>query len=624
MKDRARRAQRVWSRIVCWLFIGLGIVVSPGTPQAEDVRGAAIRLSTHAFALLDSVSIRKPEAGPNALLGPVASLAADAEALNKAVTADKSGSSASASLAALNADRRNVDTAIAANPGSIDKHKWAELKGDLEAVAKLLPAAAVAASKAAIDPVSAAESKRAEGEGTSGDEKPPAAKIESIEQEPGDIVHFKGYLAGRGLRSAGIYLGSRKLRSLKIDPLPGSQRVNLDIQLERPEPGTVIRVYDRAGRSAEAQIVAPAAEARESVTAPESAVAAEPEAARSDRTIEVGSDGRWRRMNERSPNVALGAGVSTEMESMIRRGTVDENDSGSSNTAEIPTSNPRSPSKAHVRSLKARRFGDVQIRISSVQAADPMRHEFQIAGQIAGSGIERAAIFVDGRESTEIPVTRGEGFTTTSFSQSFEMDGRQATIRVFGPEDRYIESSIRLEGAPGLGAAIPANSNQLAVQINSLQPANGMIYAVAGTISGRNLASAALFQNGMAVQQIAVTGGLLGGLVPSIYRQVNFNVQYNAGAGMATIRVFDTSGGWAEQPLMAPVGASPLGTSPYGYGPNPFAGNPYGGGVNPYGNAKPGYSGYNMNPGYGSSPSYGYPNGSANQPPASSSWWFGR
>jgi hypothetical protein len=123
-------------------------------------------------------------------------------------------------------------------------------------------------------------------------------------------------------------------------------------------------------------------------------------------------------------------------------------------------------------------------------------------------------------------------------------------------------------------------------------------------------------------------------MIPGASRNVNFNVRFNPQAGPATIRAFDSSGGYNEQPIVVaggmnpygganPFGINPYGTNPYGTNPygNPYGANPYGNpyGTNPYGtNPYGGYGGTRTNPYAGGT--FGAPPISPLMPPATSSW----
>ncbi len=279
--------------------------------------------------------------------------------------------------------------------------------------------------------------------------------------------------------------------------------------------------------------------------------------------------------------------------------------------------------------LRARGASDVRIRIDDLSAVDAGMREYRVRGQIVGSGLERAGIYVNGRLAQEIPLSGGAGLVASNFAQTFPAVGSQATIRVYRSRGDYTEASIDLGTADlgsdsnvalgtSLGGSIvmnPAasnsygadlNPNQLAVQITSVQPAAPSLYVVNGLISGRNLASAGLYQNGVLVQNLSISGsggigGFISGLIPGTSRQVPFVGRFNPALGYATVRVFDRGGMMAEQPVMA--GATPYGgnvyANPYGSGAlNPYVRSPYGG-ASPYVGVAPGVG---MAPGVGTTP----------------------
>ncbi len=325
--------------------------------------------------------------------------------------------------------------------------------------------------------------------------------------------------------------------------------------------------------------------------------------------------------------------------------TPPEPDASEANTEEIPAAvAPPSGPKRRMRShLRAHGASDVRIRIDDLSAVDAgMRKPTVIRGQIVGSDLERAGIYVNGRLAQEIALSGGAGLVASNFAQTFDAVGSQATIRVYRSRGDYTESSIDLGtadfgsdsdvaiGTP-LGGSIvmnPAASNpygadlnpdQLAVQITSVQAAAPSLYIVNGLISGRNLASAGLYQNGVLVQSLSISGsggigGLISGLIPGASRQVPFVGRFNPALGYATVRVFDRSGMMAEQPVMA--GGTPYGgnlyANPYGSGAiNPYVRNPYGGiGVAP---------GVGMAPGVGVTP-FGTGPGVTVGPARSSPW----
>jgi len=395
------------------LIVVLGsLAVPPSSVAAKEPKDAAAELSDEAFVLLTSLNGGSEKSKP--LLGPVAGFAGDAQSLSSAL-AGGNRAGAGRAMAALQSDRDAVDAAIKASPGVLNQSKWDSLKRDLDDLAKAVPP-----SKAASD-ASAAEGRYPAEREERGSERL-RVKIESVTVTPDDTTQVKGWLRGRDLKSAGVYSGERQIRSFKIAPASGSLRINFDIALEQIEPGTVIRVYDKAGHSAEAEIA--------SATTPSESVAPTEGGATPDTTADRG-------------------GESTAPED-------DSYETGGSNTAEIPSKAPLSPSKRHTRSRVPGALASVRIQIENTTLVDPMLREYQIVGQISGKGVERAAIFVDGQMAEEIPLDVVDGFGHRLFNLTFAMRGRAATIRVYGAGDQYVENSIQMPGIviPG-PAAIP-------------------------------------------------------------------------------------------------------------------------------------------------------------------------
>jgi len=479
------------------LLVVLGsLAVSPRPVAAKEPKDAATELSDEAFVLLNSLNGGGEKS--KALLGPVAGFAGDAQTLSSAL-AGGNRAGAGRAMAALQSDRDAVDAAIKASPGVLNQPKWDSLKRDLDDLAKAVPPSASP---------SEANAGRSAGDGAERGGTGLTVKIESVTVDSDHNTHVKGWLRGRELKSAGVYSDERQIRSFKIAPAPGSLRIEFDIALEQVEPGTVIRVYDMAGHSAEAAIA--------------SGITAEPT------TPAEGSSAR--------PDATAGrVGESTAPED-------DSYEAGGANTAEIPSGAPPSPSKRHVRSRVTGALASVRIQIENTMLVDPMLREYQISGQISGRGVERAAIFVDGQLAEEIPLDVVDGFGHRLFNLTFAMRGREATIRVYGAGDQYVENSIQMPVAviPG-PAAIPG---------------------------------------------------------------------YGANPY-----------GYGVNPYGYGVNPYGYGGNPYSYGANPYGANPSGRPINPYGNANPGYNGYNMNgnavPGYGNPYGNPYPN----NPPPRNNWW---
>lgn len=573
-------------------------------------------MSDGSFALLDSLNKQSNGGNTNPLLPQIATFAGDAQTLSTALGKGDLGA-ANSTIGILQSDSANVDAAIAAHPGAVDAAQWKNLKQELEALTHQIqlaggakpvaastsnpsappalsssppPAAAAAAAPPLSAPLPATASSGGPAPAT--DSAAPKIVIDSRTRQGVNVVRLKGYYQGTALQSSGIYENGQQLKAFKVADVPGEQRVNFDIGLEAPSPDTIIRVTDAKGRFAEAPVL----------------------------DLTAGSAAGWAPSATAAgppPGPLASGGPSDESGVEVFRNSNPDGDdaapgdssSGGANTAEIPShGKPRkSPSKRHT---LGGRLGNVQINILGVTQLQSMPPTYDVVGQISGKGITHAGIYVDGRLVKQIPIEDGSDFT--SFDQQFPMNGGQPTIRAYGVGDQFVENSIDLSSGGGIAALSPemgmgsgmAMAPQgLAIQITGVRPFANNVYVVTGVISGRDLSSAGLYQNGMLVQNIGVGGGILGGILGSFtstgYRNTNFTVQYNANRGPATVRAFDRSGAYTEQPVMA-GGISPFGTSPYAgmnsYGMSPYATNPYA--TNPY--SVP--YGMSTNPYYGTSP----------------------
>ena len=549
--------------------------------RAQDLRASSGQLSDRAFALLNSLTA--PEGSTNPALGPVASFAADAQSLSGALNAgDQAG--AGHAMASLLADRGAVDAAVSAHPGALNASDWNTLKQQLSQLAAVVRPVEGGATAASIPPP--APSKPAAGAEPSDG---PKVHIDSYGVE-GHSVRIKGFFEGVALKSAGIYQDDRLVRDIKVDQVAGRQHVDFDIGLGQVQPGMVLKVYDGAGLSAETSIAS---------------------------RLGIDGTGGAKEVELGPPSdapVSLGGEVaSAETNSAI--------DSTGHDVAEIPTDGSPSPSRRH-NGVARTSLGDIQVSVLSVTLDDPDSRMYDVMGQITGSGVRHAGIYVDGTLAKEIDVDTADPFTSQPFDESFQMYGKRATIRVYGARSQYVEKTLRLASAPpeepgfppAYPPAIAMNPNQLSVQISSVRQVAPNAIVVSGVVSGKSMASAGLFQNGIQIQTLSVSGGILGALTNSSFRQVNFTVQYNPVAGPASVRVFDRNGQYAEQPVMM-AGVNPYAVNPYGPGVNvygPGAANPYGPGTNPYANPN--------GPRYGSP--YGYPPPNYSPPSNHTPWWL--
>lgn len=551
----------------------------PASALAGDLKDMAARFSDHAFALLNSLNSQSTGGSSNPALGPVAGFAGDAQTLSHAVNKGDSAKAARA-IGALQSDRTAIEAVVAAHPGALKASDWTSLKGELDALAKTIsvtaPPSPVAHAPGAEKPESAGATKGATANapapalGPSGlASAPPKITITHRGVSRGGIFRIKGWFAGTALKSAGIYDGNRLRKSFKVNDVVGQQRVNFDIQLAGVSPDTVMRIRDAEGRSAEARI-ASAAEA-----------------------------------------AALRSGANEREESGVRvdRYPRPPARSSGSNTAEIPSHEAYARPRGSAPSSGSPGLANVQINILGVVPSRTVPGSYEVVGQIAGRGVRRAGIYIDGRLVKPIPVSSGANFS--SFDETFAMRGGEATIRVYGAGNRYVESSIDVT-AGGVGALPPmaaANPNELSVRITGVQPVSSNLYVVNGMIAGRNIASAGLYQNGILVQALSVGGGLLGAFIPDAYHSVNFTARFNPLRGPAVIRVFDRAGASVDQPvIVAGAGINPYGANPYYPRVNPY--NPY---ANPYNPYAPPANPYGTYPYGGTTP---YPNAAPSTP-----WW---
>jgi len=400
---RSGLLRTIFSTAALLAALGILMVVPAAKVAADDPKAAASQLSDQAFALLGSINGARDAS--KSLLGPVAGFAGDAQSLSGALSSGNRSAAAQA-MAELQSDRDAVDAAAKAHPGLLDAAKWESLKRQLDALAKAIPPSAVpsAASAAAAGSAEAVEERGGAG---------PKVKIESLGVDADQITHVKGFLEGHDLKSAGVYSGEREIRAFDLGPPTRSLRIDFDLKLAELEPGTVIRVYDKSGRSAQAQITPSVSAAPTGGV--ESAEPAEPP----DVIVSRGTEGA---APAEEPSEASG-----------------------SNTAEIPSTGPPSPSKRHIRSHLGG-LADVQIQIDNTVLVDPTLREYQIVGRIAGNRVDRAAIFVDGRLAQELALAAPDSFGRRAFNQTFVMNGVQATIRVYAGGDQYVENSIRTPG----------------------------------------------------------------------------------------------------------------------------------------------------------------------------------
>jgi hypothetical protein len=543
---------RVWffnRCVVLALLLGLTLALcglaDASDSAADHTAHLASQLSDNAFGMLNSINAK---GGANALAGPAANFAADAQTLSQSL-ASGDRTVAASQMATLIADRAAVDRAI---KGSGESDMWGAITHELDALAKALPPSiakpsamrasaspggAVEAAGSATTAVAPSEAAAAAPEhigpmpATSSNGGPPKAVIESS-QDDGGVLRIKGYLEGTALTGGGIYQNGELLKPIKFNTIQGEQRLDFDIGLGSPQPGMSIRVYDSRGRSAEAFASAP--EGGPVNPGPGNSAA-------SDEGVEVDR--------------------SRPAEAPEEKATI--------GTAEIPSHGHTRPSPSKRHTIESH-LGDVQIDVVEIRQVAVTPPMYEILGVIQGRDVTRAGIYIDGRLAARIPTSSGAA--TNNIDKRFVMDGRAASIRAFGVGNHYAEQPIDLSTAiasaappsfnssmsgPPLITGAPANvvPGTIAIRIDSVTNLSPTQTVVTGVIYGRNVRTAGLYQSGMLDQTIAVGGasgpaGLLGSVLSHFGTQtVPFTAYFNPANGPAVIRATDNTGAYTEQPI---------------------------------------------------------------------------
>jgi hypothetical protein len=399
-----RRNSRVITRskLIIWASLSLTLIGLCRLPEvvAEDLKSASSQFAEQSFALLDRLS-KQGGNNSNPALGPVANFAGDADGLRQSL-ARSDLRSARYHVALLQTDASAVDQALKQHPNSALAAQWRVLREQAEQLAHEIPPC-VSPSACSSPPATPTESGSVSV--TNADGYAPRIVITSRESV-GGFLRLKGYVDGRALKSAGIYQGSSQLKALKVVDTPGRQRVEFDLRFEEPSPATILRVADADGRTTQAPIADP--------SLPPSPLPSAPEIS-PDSEAPIASSG------EPQPNLGQDA-----------------------STAEIPSHGPviPSPSKRHTLGSK---LGDVQINIQTVRRTGNLPPTYEIIGQIAGRGITRAGIYLNGRLLQSIPITSSARFT--SFDQRVVARGGSTTIRAYSVGNQSIEQPVDLSEA---------------------------------------------------------------------------------------------------------------------------------------------------------------------------------
>ncbi len=402
---------RMWTTLAVLVFVAVAMAVGPRHCFAGDVQAQALELSDHAFAMLNAINAASTKAGP--ILAPAASLAGDAQTLSTALGAHDNAA-ASVAMAAVLSDRDKIEGAAKIAAAQYPE-QWTIIREKIAALEKQVPASkgSIARSDAPVP--------HASGAPPAEEKMPDAPKIAIASRVfKAGTVRVKGYLEGTDLKSAGIFDGDTKSRDIDVASTPGEQRINFDFSIEQPAPTQSIRVTDSYGREAQA-MVAPDPAGVGAMKGSEELIEVDPGAA--------ASPGEAGPLAE-SPLAPAGPAVGH-------------------NTAEIARPGDElSPSRRHMSgdsSLGA--LTNVQINVIAAEELMSAPGMVEVVGQIAGPGVRRAGVYVNGRLAKPIAIS-ASGYS--AFDVTFPMPaGSDARIRAYGNGNDFVEASVDTVGGGG-------------------------------------------------------------------------------------------------------------------------------------------------------------------------------
>ena len=378
---------------------------------AQDAQARALELSDRAFAMLNAINAASARAGP--ILAPAASLAGDAQALSTALGAHDNAA-ASVAMAAIVSDRDKIEAAAKIAGGQYPED-WTVIRAKIAALENQVPA-----SKGSISRSVAPES-HASVAPPAGERMPAAPKIEIASRVfKAGAVRVKGYLEGTDLKSAGIYDGDAKSRDIDVASAPGEERVNFDFSIQQPSASQSIRVTDSYGREAQA-MVAPDPAGVGAMKGSEELIEVDPGATAS--SVEAGP-------------------LAESPVASARHARGD-------NTVEIARPGDElSPSRRHINANSSLGpLTNVQINVIDAEELMSAPGMVEVVGQIAGPGVRRAGVYVNGRLAKPIAISAG-GYS--AFDLTFPMPaGSDARIRAYGNGNDFVEASVDTVGGGG-------------------------------------------------------------------------------------------------------------------------------------------------------------------------------
>jgi hypothetical protein len=396
----------------------LGPLCTVPLSYAGDIESVSARLTEQSFRLLDQLSTHDAD-HPNSLVGPVAVFAGDADGLRRALTMGDVRSVHSR-MASLQADASKLDHVLSQYPNAIAAIQWSSITHQmLELTHEIEPGGP---GSSVPNSFGTREDKRCEGcrietaakkpipavpNEANGADDGPRILITSRESA-GGFLWLKGYFEGNALNSAGLFEGASQLKAFKVSGITGRQRVDFDLRLEEPSSATILRVSDIDGRTVEAPV--------------------------------LGVDSPWPRL---PPPTEIPSGSTPPIAPPDGRG-VSPNSDEDSTTAEIPSHGPLlpSPSKRHALVSK---LGDVQIRILNVKRTSDFPPTYEIIGEIAGRGITRAGIYLNGRLLQSIPII--DSADDTRFERRIIVREGSTVIRAYTAGNYFVEQPIDLSDA---------------------------------------------------------------------------------------------------------------------------------------------------------------------------------
>ncbi|MGD0120079.1 MAG: hypothetical protein ABSD30_18580, partial [Candidatus Binatus sp.] len=374
-------------------------VTGPRACFAQDAESQASDLSDRAFAMLNALNASSSKAGP--ILAPAASLAGDAQTLSTALGAhDNAG--ASGAMISILSDRDKIDAAAKIAAGDCPA-EWISVRQKIGALEKEVPITKGSGTIARSDAPSGPDSHASVAPPT-GESMPAAPKVE-IESRvfQSGSARVKGFLEGTDLKSAGIFDGDTKTRDINVAGVPGEQRINFDLSVDQPSSSQTIRVTDVYGREAQALV--------------------EPDPAG------VGAMKGSEEMIEVDPGATASPGEAAPVADNPIASAGPEEDN---NTAEIPREDDAlSPSRRHIdANTSLGPLTNVQINVIDAEEVMSAPGNVEVVGQIAGPGVRRAGVYVNGRLVKLIAVSPG-GYS--AFDVTFPMPaGSDARIRAYG------------------------------------------------------------------------------------------------------------------------------------------------------------------------------------------------